>query len=98
MWKPVDSECVVDAVGTRDAALVATVVLFGRANLPAVDAMWCHVGSLVWRDVDGYSSAWRSWGPFVVIKVAKETGVGRELGLAPRQAKEIECDIGLGHQ
>ena len=59
MWKPVDSECVADAAGTWNVALVATVVLFGRANVPAVDAMWCHVGSLVRRDVDDYSGAWR---------------------------------------
>ena len=58
MWKPVDNECVA-AVGTRDVALVATVVLFRRANVPAVDAMWYHVGSLVRRDVDDYSGAWR---------------------------------------
>jgi hypothetical protein len=75
--KPVDGECVANAVGAWDVALVATAVPFGRANPPAVDAMRCHVGSLVWCDVDDDSGAWRGKGRLVEVEVAKETGVGR---------------------
>ena len=60
--------------------------------------MWCHVGALVQCYVDDYSGAWRGYGHFVVIEVAEETGVGQELGLAPRGAKEIEREVGLGHE
>jgi hypothetical protein len=79
---------------------VATAVLFGRANAPAVAAMRCHVGLLVWCDVDNNLGAWRGKGRLVEVEVevAKETGAGRQLGLAPRQAKEVERDVGLGHE
>ena len=49
--EPVDGECIANAAGAGDVAFVASAVFFGRANMPAVDSMWCHVGSLVWSDV-----------------------------------------------
>jgi hypothetical protein len=57
-------------------ALVTTVVLFGWADVPAVDAMRCHVGSLVWCDVDEDSSSWRGKGHLVEVDVAEETSKG----------------------
>jgi hypothetical protein len=57
--EPIDSEGIADSEGAWYVALVATVVLEGGADVPAVDAMGCHVASLVWGDMDDDSSAWR---------------------------------------
>jgi hypothetical protein len=81
--EPVDGECVANAAGAGHVALVAAAVLFGWADAPAVDAVRCHVGSLVWCDVDDDSGTWRGHGRFVEVEVAEETSAGRWLGLAP---------------
>jgi hypothetical protein len=57
--EPIDSKGVADSEGAGDVALVATAVLEGGADAPAVDAMGCHVASLVWGDVDDDSGARR---------------------------------------
>jgi hypothetical protein len=45
--EPVDGQGVVDAKGAEDAAFVAVAVLSGWANVPAVNAVGCHVVALV---------------------------------------------------
>ena len=52
MWEPVDGQCVADAEGAGDIALVAAVVLNGWADVPAIDAMGSHVRTLCWSDMD----------------------------------------------
>jgi hypothetical protein len=51
-------------------------VVFRRANVPAVDAMRCHVGLLVGCDMCCHLGAWQGEGRLVEIEVAIETGMG----------------------
>jgi hypothetical protein len=84
--EPIDGECVSGAAGTWDVALVASVVVFRWANVPTVDAMRGHVGSLVWCDVCDHTRAGRRKWRLVEIEVAIEAGIGRQFGLAPGRA------------
>lgn len=50
--EPVDGECVTNAEeGAGDVAFVAAAVLGGWADMPAIDAMGCHVVVLGWAGV-----------------------------------------------
>jgi hypothetical protein len=98
MGEPVDGECIADAAGAGYVAFVASVVFLGRADVPSVDSVWCHVGSLVWTDVYYDSGAWRCKGRLVEVEVAVEACICRELGLSPRGAKEVEGYFGLWHE
>jgi hypothetical protein len=77
---------------------MASVMFGGGANVPSIDTVRCHVRVLVRRDVDNDMGTWRGERDAVEIKNTVEAGVGRALGLAARRPKEIQCDVGLGHE
>ena len=73
--------------------------MLGRGtDVPSVDAMGCHVGSLAWGNVDDDTSA--RWGQWVLVEIviAVEACVGREARLATGGAQEIESDVSLRHE
>jgi hypothetical protein len=75
MWEPVDGEGITRSVGTGDVALVAAV-MFGRgANIPAVNSMGGHVGTLVRCDMDDDSGSRWGQGRLVEIERSVEAGV-----------------------
>ena len=74
--EPVDGEGVSDAEGAWDVAFVAAVVLGGRADVPAIDTVRCHVGSLIGCYMDNDSGAWWCERAFVEIEIAVEAGIG----------------------
>jgi hypothetical protein len=59
VWEPVDCEGITDAKCACDVALVAAVVLGGRADVPTVDSMRRHALALVGRDVHDDTGAGR---------------------------------------
>jgi hypothetical protein len=62
---------------------VASVMFRGGADVPAVDAMRAHVGTLGGCDeVHDYTSSRRGEGTSVEIESAVEAGIGREARLA----------------
>ena len=99
MRKPIYSERIADSIKRAwNVALVAPVVLSGGSNVPTVDSMRCHVGSLLWRHVNDHSSAWWGERSSVEIKISIEAGVGREPMLATRGSKKIQSYFGLGKE
>ena len=89
MWEPVNGQCVADAEGAGDIALVAAVVLDGWADVPAVAAVGSHVRTLGWSDMDDNAGTGWSKGTLVEIEGAVQASVDREVGLAIGWAKEI---------
>ena len=81
VWEPVDGQCVTDAEGAGDIALVAAVVFDGWADVPAVDAVGSHVQTLCWSDMDDDAGTRWSKGTLVEIEGAVQASVGREVGL-----------------
>ncbi len=77
MWEPVDCEDIPALGSGQNVAFVASVVIEGRAHVPAIDAMGSHVGSLRWSDVGNDSGAWRGKGCVQKIERLVEAGVGR---------------------
>ena len=77
MGKLIHSERISDFKGAGNVALMATIVFEGGSNVPAVDSMGRHVGSLVRRHMDDNSSAGWSEGSFVKIEISIQAGVGR---------------------
>lgn len=96
--EPVNGEGVANAKGAWDVAFETAVVVKRGANVPAVNAMRCHAGALVSRHMDNDASSGRGERALIEVEISIEAGIGRELGLAARRAKEIECDVGLRHQ
>ena len=86
VWEPVDGQSVAYAEGAGDVALVTAVMFDGWADIPAVDAVWTHVRTLGWREVNDDASAWWGKGTLVEIEVAVEASVGRKVGLATGRA------------
>lgn len=87
--EPINSESVSNTKRAGDVAFVAAAVLSGGPDVPAIDSVRGHVGSLLRCDVDDDASArWRER-TLVKIVIAVETGVGREFGFATRGAKQI---------
>ncbi len=82
MGEPVDGEGVADAEGAGDVAFVASVMFGGGADVPAIDAVRCHVAALVGCDVDDDSGSRWSEGALVAAEIAMEACVGGESGLA----------------
>ena len=60
MWKPVNIQDVLGPVCGGDIALVTPVVVHGLANVPSVDSVRVHVGTLRWCDVGNNLGA--GWG------------------------------------
>ena len=81
MWEPVDGQCVADAEGAGDIALVAAVVLDGWADVPAVHTVGSHVRMLCWSDMDDDAGNGWSKGTLVEIEGAVQASLGREVGL-----------------
>jgi hypothetical protein len=46
MWEPINGEGVTDSESAGDITFVAPVVFLRRADVPAVNAMGCHVWAL----------------------------------------------------
>ena len=67
MWEPVDGQCVADAEGAGDIALVAAVVLDGWSDVPAINAVESHVRMLGWSDMDDDAGTW--WGKEALVEV-----------------------------
>jgi hypothetical protein len=80
--EPVDGKGVTDAESARDITLVASVMLGGWANVPAVNTLWGHVVALVRCDVHDDAGAGRGERASVEIEGAVEAGVSGEFGLA----------------
>ena len=76
MWEPVDGQCVADAEGAGDIALVAALVFDRWADVPAVDAVGSHVRKLGWDDVNDDASTWWGQGTLVEIEISVQTSVG----------------------
>ena len=76
-------------MGGRQIAFVAAVVFEGRAYVPAVEAVRCHVLSLGRCDVDDDAGAGRCERSFVEVVVSIEAGVGGEAGLTAGRSEEI---------
>jgi hypothetical protein len=77
VWEPVDCEGILKAKGAGSVAFVAAVVFGGRADIPSIHAMGCHVGALVGCDMNNDDTcAGRSEGALVEVVDAIETGVG----------------------
>jgi hypothetical protein len=74
--EPVCCERVADSKSARHAAFVAPTVLERRADAPSVDAVGCHVCSLLWSDVDHCFCTRRSEWAFVEVVVAIQASVG----------------------
>lgn len=73
MWEPVDGEGISGVVCGREVTFVASVVVEGRANIPAFDAVWCKRGSLVGCFVDeDFCAKGRKW--FAVEVVGSKHG------------------------
>jgi hypothetical protein len=87
--KPIHCERVADAERSRDVAFVASVMLGGRADIPTVNTMGCHVLSLVRRDLDNNTSSRRGEGASVEVKSTVKACMGGQLWLSARGAQEI---------
>jgi hypothetical protein len=87
--EPVDGEGIADAESARDVTFVASIMLGGRADIPAIYSVRRHVGSLLWRDVHNDACAGRCKRSAIEIEVSIEGSVGGEAGLTARGAKEI---------
>ena len=75
--EPVDGEGISDAEGTGDIASVIAAVLGRGADISSIDAMGCHVGSLVRYGVlDDDTGDWGSKRAFVEIEIAVKVGIG----------------------
>jgi hypothetical protein len=72
--KAIHCEWVADAKGSGDVALVASVMLGGRADVPTI--MGRHVLSLVGRDMDNNASAWRGKRAVVELERAVKACMG----------------------
>jgi hypothetical protein len=73
--EPVVGEGVTDAKRARDITLVASVMLRGWANIPAVNTVWGHVVALVRCDVYDGAGAGRGKRALVEVEGAVEAGV-----------------------
>jgi hypothetical protein len=80
--EPVNGEGVTDAKSARDITLVASVMLGGWANVPAVNTVWGHVVALVGCDVHDNAGAGQGESASVEVEGAVEAGVSGEFGLA----------------
>jgi hypothetical protein len=87
--KPIHCERVADAESSRDVAFVASVMLGGRADIPTVNTMGCHVLSLVGRDVDNETSSRKGEEASVEVESTVKACMGGQLWLAARGAQEI---------
>ena len=67
MWETVDGQCVTDAEGAGDIALVAAVVLDGWSDVPAVNAVESHVRTLGWSEMNDDAGTW--WGKGALVEV-----------------------------
>ncbi len=67
---------------TPDITLVASVMLGGWANVPAVNTVWGHVVALVRCDVHDDAGDRRGERALVEVEGAVEAGVSGEFGLA----------------
>jgi hypothetical protein len=74
--EPIDSERVANTAGAGDVALVASVMFRGGADVPTVDAMRAHVGTLGGCEVHDDTSSRRGEGTSVEIESAVEAGIG----------------------
>ena len=74
--EPVYCERVTDSECAWYVAFVAPIMLKRRADVPSVDAMGCHVCSLIWSDVDDDFCAGRSEWALVEIAVAIQASAG----------------------
>jgi hypothetical protein len=83
MGEPVNGEGVAYAERAGNVTLVATIVFCRRADVPAIEAMRGHVGTLVGRDVYDDTGAWWGKGCLVEIECPIDACVGGELWLAP---------------
>ena len=81
--EPIDDKGISDAESTGYVTLGAPVVLDRWTDVPSVNAMGCHAGSLVWGDMDNDASARWGQGTRVKIVVAVEAGIGIEARRAP---------------
>ena len=77
MGEPVKGEGIANAIGARNVASVAAVVFKGWADVPAVDAVGCHVAALVGCLVDDDAGSWWGERTLVVIIVASQACVCR---------------------
>jgi hypothetical protein len=83
VWEPVDCESVLEAKGAGNVAFVVAAVVFGgRADIPYIDTMRCHVGALVGCDMNDKACARRSEGGLVEVLDVIETGLGGKSWLA----------------
>ena len=98
MGEPVNREGVTCSVGAGEEAFVAAVVFGGGSDIPTVDSMGSHVGTLVGCNMDDDSSARRGQGRLVEIKGAVEAGVGGQFGLAARGTEQVQSELCLGHK
>jgi hypothetical protein len=82
VWEPVHGECIADSKSAEDVAFVAAVMFGGGTNLPAVNAVWRHVVTLVGRDMDDDTSSWRGKWTSVKVEDTVDASIGREFGLS----------------
>jgi hypothetical protein len=74
--EPVYCEGVTDSKSAWYIAFVASIVLKRRANIPSVDAVGCHVRSLLRSDVDDDFCTGRSEWALVEVVVAIQASAG----------------------
>ena len=87
--EPIDGEGIPDSQSAWDIAFMAAIVLSGRSDVPAINTMRCHIGSLLGYDEDDDLGAGWSEKAFVEVVILVEADVFRELGLTTGGAKKI---------
>jgi hypothetical protein len=62
VWEPINCEGISNAEGAGNVAFVAAAVFSGRAKIPSIEAMRCHVGALFGCDMNDDACSGRSEG------------------------------------
>lgn len=78
-----------------DPDAVAAVGVLGRADIPAVEAMWGPGAAVFGLNVGDHTTTRRANRCSIEVKVAIDLGVGRELGVEAGATEKVECDFGL---
>jgi hypothetical protein len=87
-----------DALGFRDIKFVAAIVLHGWAYIPCFLAVGCPALACLGIFKDESSGSRRSKGCLVVIEESIYLCMGREVGVDPGCAEEIQRQYGLGDE
>ena len=98
VWEPGKGVGMDNFVGAPCHTGVATVALQVRANIPAVNAGGRPGAALAGFLVDDNVGAKRGKRVFVVVVGAMKLGPGREVGVEPRGAQEVQSEDSLWKQ